>query len=100
MKRAVVFGPAARVEMLEAIDWYDAHAPSLGDRFVAEINATVTSIAANPLQFPAILRDVRRVRLHRFPYALFFRVDASEIHIFACFHSNRDPKLWRARSQA
>jgi len=64
VKRAVVFGPAARVEMLEAMDWYDAHAPNLGEGFVTEVDATVSSIAANPLQFPAILRDVRRARCH------------------------------------
>ena len=97
--RPVVFGPAARAEMLEAVDWYDVHAPGLGEQFVAEIDATVARIAANPLQFPAVLREVRRARLHRFPYALFFRVDASEIHVLACFHSNRDPKRWQARSR-
>jgi plasmid stabilization system protein ParE len=98
--RPVIFGPAARTELLEAFDWYEAHAPGLGEQFVAEIDAAVARIAANPLQFPSALRDVRRARLHRFPYALFFRIDDPEIHVFACFHSNRDPKRWQTRSRA
>lgn len=97
--RSVIFGPAARAEMLDAVDWYDSHASGLGDQFVAEVEATITRIAANPLQFPAVLREVRRVRLRRFPYALFFRADDSEIFVLACFHSNRDPKRWQGRSR-
>lgn len=97
--RSVVFGPAARAEMLDAVDWYDTHAPGLGEQFVAEVDAAIARIAANPQQFPAILKEVRRARLHRFPYALFFRADHTGIYVFACFHSNRDPKRWQTRSR-
>lgn len=95
----IVFGPAARAEMLEAVDWYDAHAPGLGGQLVAEIEATMARIAANPRQFPIVLKKSRRARLHRFPYALFFQIEEAELHVFACFHSNRDPKRWHARSK-
>ncbi len=37
----------------------------------------------------------RRVRLSRFPHALFFRVDSTEIVIVGFFHQHSDPRVWR-----
>ncbi len=37
----------------------------------------------------------RRVRLSKFPYALFFRVDPAEIVIVGFFHQHSDPAKWR-----
>jgi len=35
----VVFGPAARAEVLEASDWYGAHSPALAANFVPEVES-------------------------------------------------------------
>ncbi len=94
----VAFGPAARAEVLEAVDWYKAHAPVAAGLFVAEIEAAVARIAENPLQFPVVFKDLRRARLRRFPYGLFFRVENAGIHVLACFHSNREPRRWQERT--
>ena len=96
--RSVDFGLAARAEMLEAVDWYNAHAPGIGEQFVAEIEAVVARLAENPRQFPAVFKDIRRARLHRFPYGLFFRIEDTGIHVLTCFHSNRNPHRWQQRS--
>jgi len=94
----VIFGPAARAEVLEAADWYKAHAPVAAEWFVAEIETVVARIAGNPLQFPVVFKDLRRARLRRFPYSLFFRVEEAGIHVLACFHSNREPRRWQGRN--
>jgi plasmid stabilization system protein ParE len=93
----VVFGPGARAEMLEASHWYATHAEVLARRFVGEVDAVVTRIADNPLQFPLVLKDVRRAKLRRFPYALFFRVVDETVFVIACFHARRDPQRWHGR---
>jgi toxin ParE1/3/4 len=63
-----------------------------------EVDALVLRIAANPQQFPPVLRDVRRARLRHFPYGLFFRVDDGTIYVVACFHGSRDPRQWQDRA--
>ena len=50
----VIFGPAARVEMIEASDWYEAHGTDLGRRFVAETDVVIQRIATQPMQFPIV----------------------------------------------
>lgn len=77
--------------MIDAQDWCERKAQGLGARFLAEVDFQVKRIAANPLLFPEILADVRRARLRRFPYGLFFRVLDESVFVIACFHSGRDP---------
>ena len=89
--------PAARVELIGAQDWYECEAQGLGSRFRGEADFQVDRIAASPLQFPEILADVRRARLRRFPYSLFFRQLQDTIYVIARFHSSRDPAIWQSR---
>lgn len=98
MSRAIVFLPAARLEVISAYDWYERERLGLGSRFREELDFQIDRIAANPQQFPVRLQDVRGARLRRFPYSLFFRVTDSEIAVIACFHASRDPMVWRGRA--
>ena len=89
--------PAARLEAVEAQDWYEREAPGLGARFRAELDRQVERILANPFQFPVMLADIRRAHLRRFPYGLYFRPLDDAIYVIACFHSSRDPAIWQSR---
>lgn len=42
----------------------------------------------------------RRIRLSKFPYTLFFRVDLTEIVIVGFFHQHSEPAKWRERLKA
>jgi len=93
----VIFTPAARSELIDAEDWYEARLPGLGMRFREEVQATIFRLQANPHQFPTVLQDVHRARLYKFPYSLFFRVEVDALVVIACFHGSRDPLRWERR---
>jgi len=95
--RPFVFTQAARAELIEAQDWYEAEAPGLGRRFRGEIDHAIRRIAGNPLQFPVMFKTVRRARVRKFPYGLFFTVADDAVVVVACFHASRDPKRWLGR---
>lgn len=97
MKPVVIFMPAAREELLAAEDWYETQSAGLGTAFLDEVEATVSRMVSNAYQFPVVFEDLRRARLHKFPYALFFRLDTDLLTIFACFHGSRDPQRWQQR---
>ena len=94
----VIFTQAARLELIEAQDWYEGEAPGLGRRFRAAIDALAERMSANPCQFPVVFKSVRRALLRRFPYALFFVVDGDTLFVIACFHASRDPAQWQKRA--
>lgn len=83
--------------MIEAHDWYEARALGLGLAFQNEVGRQIGRILDTPEQFPIMLADIRRVRLRRFPYSLFFRAVGDDVFVIACFHAGRDPKIWRER---
>jgi plasmid stabilization system protein ParE len=92
------FTQAARAEVIEAHNWYEAQARGLGGRFSSAIEDAAERILAGPLRFPIVLKTVRRARVKLFPYALFYVVDGDELLIIACFHSRRDPRCWQSRA--
>ena len=77
--RSVIFTQAARLELIEAQDWYEDESPGLGRQFRAEVDRVARRISSSPLQFPLVLGATRRALLRRFPYALLFVVNSDAI---------------------
>ena len=44
MRRQIIFDGEARLEFEEAVIWYNARQPGLGDRFESEVHATFQRI--------------------------------------------------------
>jgi plasmid stabilization system protein ParE len=93
----VIFTPASREELLAAQDWYETQQAGLGARFLGEVETAVNRMADDPHQFPVVFQDVRRARLRKFPYGLFFLAETDVLVVIACFHGSRDPKHWQKR---
>ena len=87
----------ANEDLLEARAWYDNIRPELGERFALAVEAMVEAIAEHPLQSPVVYRGRRRAGVRRFPYGIFFEVQADRIVVIACFHGRRNPRRWQSR---
>jgi len=92
-----VFRPAAAADIEDAYDWYESQRSGLGDEFMVAINAAVDSKSENPLGYPVIHRQTRRLLLRRFPYGLYFRLLDNHPIIIAFMHGSRDPIRWQSR---
>ncbi len=91
------FRKVARLEYEEAALWYESQRIGLGSEFVAEIERALLLACNNPQRYPAVLQDVQRVRVRRFPYSIFFRVRSERLIVLSVFHARRDPTVWRER---
>jgi plasmid stabilization system protein ParE len=89
--------PIARQELEEALVWYEAKTPRLGVLFQSEAEHQMARIREHPLQFPVMHADIRRARMRRFPYGLYFRIEGDDIFVIACFHAARYPQNWQER---
>jgi hypothetical protein len=45
-------------------------------------------------------RTVRRALVRRFPYGIFYEIEARQIVVYGIFHGARDPRAWRRRRDA
>lgn len=98
MTHPVIFLAEARLELIGAQDWYGRKVDALGAAFGREIARVVERIAEQPLHFPLVVGGLRRARLARFPYAIYFRAAPDGIVVVACFHSRRDSRTLPQRS--
>jgi plasmid stabilization system protein ParE len=98
MTLPAVFRPEAAVDVLEARDYYERQRTGLGDQFAAAIDETVSLIAAQPELFAVVLRTIRRTKLHRFPYIVYYRILVDRIEIVAVLHGSRHPRTWQRRA--
>ena len=97
MSLPIVFRRVARVEMDEAISWYQYQRAGLGLELTTEIDRYFQRIADNPKQFPKIRGEIRRAVLQRFPFTIHFLVEAHRIVVLAVFHVKRDPRVLEDR---
>jgi len=91
------FHEAADAELTEAIQYYDAEAPGLGDRFLAAVKAATLRIEQYPEIAPVIDEGVRAKVVLNFPYRLMYVVDSGELFIVAVAHGSKRPGYWADR---
>jgi plasmid stabilization system protein ParE len=97
MSLAAVFRPEAQADLLQTRDWYEWQQPGLGEAFSIATDEAVGRIEAMPQMYTIVFRDIRRGKLRRFPYLIYYRVLSNRIEVIAVLHGSRDPKLWQER---
>lgn len=92
----LVVRPEAEADIAAAALWYEDRQAGLGAEFMAEIRVVTHWIAAHP-ELPVLLRGVppvRRVKLRRFPYQIFYYTRRDALVAFAVIHSARSASEW------
>jgi plasmid stabilization system protein ParE len=89
--------PAAEDEAWEAFRWYEDKAEGLGSEFLRAFESCLAFIQENPTASAVVRKDVRRAKLARFPYLLFYVVRDDVLSVIACFHASRNPRDLRER---
>ncbi|HDR15087.1 MAG TPA: type II toxin-antitoxin system RelE/ParE family toxin [Desulfobacteraceae bacterium] len=97
MKKAVRMMKPAEQEMFDAAVYYELQVAGLGQAFLDRMASAVADIGENPERWPIVMRNIRRRLVHRFPYGLFYRVDADEVVVLAVAHLHRHPTYWAKR---
>ena len=98
MVRSVLFRPEAEADVLQTREWYESRQLDLGDEFANQVDATLARIVERPLAFPQVQGETRRAVLHRFPYAIYFRLVDDETVVVLALHGRQHPSRWRLRS--
>ena len=88
----------AEKDISTAYVWYEKQRPGLGDDFLLCIEAVLDAIRTNPHQYAIVHKQVRRALLRRFPHAVFYFDNGTDISVIAVFHCSRNPTSWQKRS--
>ena len=89
--------PEAKEDIREAFAWYEERSTGLGFEFLRALRAALSPLTREPYQFSVVLEDIRRTRLRRFPYSVFYVATESSTSVIAVMHDRRDPRRWQTR---
>jgi plasmid stabilization system protein ParE len=95
---ALIVRVRARAEITEAFEWYRARSPDAAGNFLAAIDRALADIAEAPERFPVVRGRLRRLLLHGFPYAVYYKVFPRTISVVGVIHGHRHPDTWLARA--
>ena len=79
------------------MEWYEARVPGLGAQMHVETRRAIDALCVQPLLGKPFGRNIRRITLHRFPFALIYQVDGDNLRIIAVAHTRRRPGYWSKR---
>ena len=88
---------AAKRDLFEARRGYDDRQPGLGASFLTAVDAALSTILQYPAIFPRVSPRVRRAKVGRFPYGIFYTFARDTVSVIAVLHNARDPQRWKER---
>ncbi len=94
------YHPEAEAELVDAAEYYERRLQGLGSEFLDAIESAVEMVASDPLRHASCGYGIRRYRMPRFPYSLYYRPTSDEIRILAVKHHSRHPDYWKRRTGA
>ena len=87
--------PRVDLDVVATYQWYEAEQAGLGSEFLEELDASYDRILDGPFKYRDLESGIRRVLLRRFPYAVYFAVEADVAVVLAVLHVSRDPAEWQ-----
>ena len=95
--KEINFLPKVSVDLREAYIWYEGKEPGLGLEFMDEVQRMLQHIQEHPLMFAIVEDDIRRARIDRFPYGIFYVDEQNCIAVHSVLHLKRNPEDWTDR---
>ena len=97
MSLPVVLTLEAEADFDTAADWCEEQA-SLGAKFTAQVREALKLIGRTPELHAVLHRGIRRAKVQKFPYNVYFRVQVDRVEVIAVLHGRRDPSVWKSRA--
>ena len=94
MALPVVYRRQVGRDLAAGFGYYEGQTEGLGERFLAAVDSVFDAIERYPQMFAQVHGEVRRALVSRFPYGVFYRIEAKRVVVLAVLHTARDPRLW------
>ena len=89
--------PAARLEHVNAFQWYADQSPAAAERFVTEFEAAIEAIRRNPDRYPRWDDDYRFYLVQKFAYFIAYRQVKNLVVVVTIRHASQDQDAWKGR---
>jgi plasmid stabilization system protein ParE len=90
MSHALIIRRRAEHDVAEAGLWYETRRTGTAVYFIRCVDAALALIARHPEAGPLQFGPFRRVLVARFPFAVFYTIEAGTVVVHGVYHSSRD----------
>lgn len=87
----------AEEDLLQACEWYAARKSGLGERLLDAADLLLARISQHPEQWAEGYRGVRRAKIPRYPYVVYFLVEDTIVEVIAIGHGKQHPRTFQSR---
>jgi toxin ParE1/3/4 len=85
-----------QLDLRDAVQFYNDQRAGLGYEFAVEVGMGIAKIREAPQSWLEVEPGVRRYRLDRFPYGIFYRLPQTQlVEVVAVFDLRAEPGSWR-----
>lgn len=95
MQYKIQFKGSAKLDILEAVNYYNSKQKGLGKYFYSKIKEAIKELQLNP-QFQIRYKGFRCLPIKKFPYMIHFDIDEVEkmINVYAVLNTFLNPKKY------
>ena len=98
MNLKIVITAPARLEIAEAVKYYEEQRPSAGVRFWIEFKILAKRLKSFPEIYPPFgKRGIRKAPMHNYPHAVYYRMAGDELRVLGVVHGAMNPQTIKAR---
>ena len=97
MKFPLIIEPSAESDLRAAFGWYENQVLGLGHEFPVLIRTCFSRLERTPEIYPPILGKLRRARIDRFPFGVFYIVSNETSYVLGVMHHSKNPEAWMKR---
>jgi plasmid stabilization system protein ParE len=98
MRLPLILRPEAEEDLRVARDWYAGRRLGLGEEFLEAATEALERVRENPARYAVESVGVRRCKLRRFPYVVYYRLLSDRVEVLGILHGHGDPGKWQSRS--
>ena len=91
MSHALIVRRRAEHDMAEAALWYETRRPGTALYFIRCVDAALAFITRYPDAGSVRFGPFRRVLISRFPFGVFYTIEAQTVFVHGVYHLSRDP---------
>ncbi len=98
MNLKIIVTAPARLEIAEAVKYYEERRPSAGVKFWIEFK----TLAKRLTNFPELYsrfgkRGIRKAPMHNYPHTVYYRIVGNELRILGVLHGAMNPETVKSR---
>lgn len=82
----------AKYELDCGFEWYELRQKGLGYKFLESIENSIKNLLLFPQLYEICHANFRRCVIKRYPYSIFYTIEAENIIIHAIFDNRQNPK--------